>query len=173
MRLHYNFFRDYNPELGRYIQSDLIGLFGGINRVAYVGNNPLFYADSYGLWTNVAVGVGIRLVGEKAVESAVAGALQSALGRRLGTLLSCASIGYCSEVVDGAREDSDEEGGQCPIDGNSNPYNGPVDSPVIVMDGKGNGNAIPAGDGDRITSSPDGTWQQVRDQNGNPTGENG
>ena len=28
---HYNFFRDYNPNTGRYVQSDPIGLFGGVN----------------------------------------------------------------------------------------------------------------------------------------------
>ena len=30
-RLHYNYFRDYDPSLGRYVQSDPIGLTAGMN----------------------------------------------------------------------------------------------------------------------------------------------
>ncbi len=47
--LHYNLNRYYNPELGRYMEPDPIGLKGGLNPYAYAGNDPVNQVDPTGL----------------------------------------------------------------------------------------------------------------------------
>ena len=47
--LNYNYFRDYDSLIGRYVQSDLIGLTGGLNTYTYVRGDPLIYRDPLGL----------------------------------------------------------------------------------------------------------------------------
>jgi RHS repeat-associated protein len=51
---YYNYFRDYDPATGRYIQSDPIGLDGGLNTYTYVSNNPVIYIDQNGLCRCIA-----------------------------------------------------------------------------------------------------------------------
>ncbi|WP_066962872.1 RHS repeat-associated core domain-containing protein [Microbulbifer sp. Q7] len=46
--LHYNRFRFFDPECGRFTQQDPVGLLGGINNYQYVPN-PLTWIDPYGL----------------------------------------------------------------------------------------------------------------------------
>ena len=49
-RLNYNYFRDYDPNLGRYTTPDPLGLGGGLNPYAYAANNPATYTDPLGLY---------------------------------------------------------------------------------------------------------------------------
>jgi RHS repeat-associated protein len=54
--LHYNYHRDYEPVTGRYVESDPIGLQGGISAYGYAYQNPFLNSDSSGLlvWTSSA-----------------------------------------------------------------------------------------------------------------------
>lgn len=50
-KIHQNYFRDYDPSIGRYIETDPIGLRGGLNTFAYAAENPIRLSDPFGLTT--------------------------------------------------------------------------------------------------------------------------
>jgi RHS repeat-associated protein len=59
--LHYNYHRSYSETVGRYTQSDPIGLDGGWNRFGYAEQNPMSYSDPLGLVSTVACANPINL----------------------------------------------------------------------------------------------------------------
>lgn len=48
--LHYNYLRDYDPLLGRYLAPDPLGVSAGTNPYTYASNNPLTNVDPLGLY---------------------------------------------------------------------------------------------------------------------------
>jgi RHS repeat-associated protein len=54
---YYNFHRYYNPDTGRYLTPDPIGLEGGTNLYAYVDGNPAGASDPWGLDSVSANGI--------------------------------------------------------------------------------------------------------------------
>lgn len=57
----YNHNRFYNPELGRYMEPDPIGLEGGLNPYAYAGSNPVMNIDPSGLRLDMLSDAGMSM----------------------------------------------------------------------------------------------------------------
>jgi RHS repeat-associated protein len=110
--LHYNYFRDYDPDTGRYAESDPIGLAGGLNPYLYASSNPLRYTDSYGLTPlGAAIGIGVRVVGGRAAAGVIGAGARNLLGPTVGGIVACGLVFDCfPEPV------RNEEGGEsCPV----------------------------------------------------------
>ncbi len=69
--LHYNWFRDYDPTIGRYAQSDPIGIDADLDTYAYAYSDPITYSDLFALAPAGRSGGGPR--GERGATGGAAG----------------------------------------------------------------------------------------------------
>jgi len=89
--LHYNANRFYDPSTGRYLESDPIGLEGGLNTYGYVDGNPVNLIDIYGLSDSLVIeGTvaiwGVRILGGATCAVPLPGARVLGVGLIVATL---------------------------------------------------------------------------------------
>lgn len=122
--LHYNYFRDYDPSTGRYVQSDPIGLAGGLNTYGYVGGNPLGYSDPYGLSSKIT-----RLIIPAPWPTTTADGTDISYTWGIpgfesldpyNKVIQCVAFGMCNDSAEDAADQSD---GDSSTDGESCPSN--------------------------------------------------
>jgi len=133
----YNYFRDYDPSLARYLESDRIGLMAGTNTYGYVAANPYLYFDPKGQLGQAAAGC---LLG------AWGGVPGCAIGASLATVGTVALAGIMASAI-GSDSSSDVVRDQRPFypgrrecDGTCNPC-----PPTVKWDADGDAHGSTGG----------------------------
>lgn len=165
-KLSYMQQRYYDPALGRFLSVDPVAVNikvgDNFNRYWYANNSPYKNVDPDGRNTMVGTMYG----------GAIGGPPGAVVGAIIGTVLGVAAVVIYNEVTDEPTDSgtapTDNSGNQAGSSGNTNPYAGPVDAPVVVVDA--DGNAIPVETGEQVKGSPKGDYQQVLGTDGKPTG---
>ena len=194
---YYNRYRDYNATTGRYIQADPIGLAGDANPYAYAMGNALRYGDPEGLqaggarppvraimpsqltpvspypgqiaaWNAMGRSLNPRYQGPAYFGNPTARDVANAAQAFARTQAAWAATNrVClGQGQPGANYRQPNSNNWTP--GPNNVYQGSSPRPIFVVDS--NGNVIPVGRGQRITTSSNGNYQQLRDSNYTPTG---
>ena len=90
--IHYNYFRDYDPSIGRYGESDPIGLRGGVNTYTYANANPLSVTDPLGLLSVTVSTGGSGFVGTMGASAASGVAIDFSSGNLFDSLARLARL---------------------------------------------------------------------------------
>lgn len=144
--LHYNWHRYYDPEIGRYISPDPLGLTDGTNPYAYAQNNPVHYVDPTGLFCLPAGPARDALI--DALSGAAGGAVTGGISGGLGGAIAGSMVGGAAGALTGlAGIDDGIAGGVA---------GGAFGAAESVMTGGGRGGVIGGAVGGAIGGSPGG-----------------
>lgn len=112
--LHHNYFRDYEPGLGRYVQGDPIGLGDGVNSYIYVYSNPTYTYDptgEFGIFGAIAGAMCTALTGGSPCEI-MASAASGFFGFLGGAIVGQMGAQICKDPDDCAVEEAASQGAE-------------------------------------------------------------
>jgi RHS repeat-associated protein len=157
--LHNNGFRDYWPFIGRYIESDPIGIAGGVGTYTYAGNDPVNAIDPLGLDPKVRSDAlsDIPVGGQQYAQAAMTWCVAGPAGCGAGVVVTTGQLAAGSLAVAAgvAAAQTDANRGAARVHGNSSQSQEPTEVYYLINRSSG------AIDKIGITNNPSGRYPQT------------